>query len=111
MLLAALDTTIVTTALPTIAEHFHSTSGYIWVGSAYLLSTAASVTTFGKLSDIWGRRPILLIACAIFFIGSLLCAIAINIGMLIAARAIQGMGSGAMLTLVNIVICDLFSQR
>jgi MFS family permease len=69
------------------------------------------VTSLGKLSDIWGRRPLLLAACATFFIGSLLCAVAVNVGMLIAARAIQGVGSGGMLTLVNIVICDLFSLR
>jgi EmrB/QacA subfamily drug resistance transporter len=109
--LAALDTTIITTALPTISEHFHSNAGYTWIGSAYLLANAASTPSWGKFSDIWGRQPILLIASMIFFIGSLLAAISVNIGMLIVARAIQGIGGGGLIILVNICISDLFSMR
>jgi MFS family permease len=109
--LAALDTTIVTTALPTISEHFHSNAGYTWIGSAYLLANAASTPSWGKFSDIWGRKPILLMAAGIFFIGSTLCATAVNIGMLITARAIQGIGGGGLIILVNISISDLFSMR
>jgi sugar phosphate permease len=109
--LAALDTTIITTALPTISEHFHSNAGYTWIGSAYLLANAASTPSWGKFSDIWGRKPILLVAAGIFFIGSLLAAISVNIGMLITARAIQGIGGGGLIILVNICISDLFSMR
>lgn len=109
--LAALDVTIITTALPTISEHFQSSAGYTWIGSAYMLATAASTPSWGKFSDIWGRKPILLLAMAIFFLGSLLCAVSINIGMLITARAIQGIGGGGLVTLVNIAISDLFSMR
>jgi len=109
--LAALDTTIITTALPTISEYFHSNAGYTWIGSAYLLANAASTPSWGKFSDIWGRKPVLLIAAAVFFIGSLLAAVSINIGMLIAARAIQGIGGGGLIILVNICISDLFSMR
>lgn len=109
--LAALDTTIVTTALPTISEYFHSNAGYTWIGSAYLLANAASVCAWGKISDIWGRKPILLVAVSIFFTGSTLCATSVNIGMLITARAIQGIGGGGLLVLVNISIGDLFSMR
>jgi predicted MFS family arabinose efflux permease len=109
--LAALDTTIITTALPTISEHFHSNAGYTWIGSAYLLANAASTPSWGKFSDIWGRKPILLVAAAIFFIGSLLAAVSVNIGMLITARAIQGIGGGGLIILVNICISDLFSMR
>ncbi|RDW61660.1 MFS multidrug transporter-like protein [Coleophoma crateriformis] len=109
--LAALDTTIVTTALPTISEYFHSSAGYTWIGSAYLLANSASIPSWGKLSDIWGRKPILLGACSVFFIGSTLAATSVNIGMLIAARAIQGIGGGGLLVLVNICISDLFSMR
>jgi MFS family permease len=109
--LAALDVTIVTTALPTISEHFQSTAGYIWIGSAFLLATAASTPTWGKLSDIWGRKPLLLGAVAVFIVGSTLCGAAISIGMLITGRALQGLGAGGLLTLVNIVIGDIFSQR
>ncbi|OBT54653.1 hypothetical protein VE04_05644 [Pseudogymnoascus sp. 24MN13] len=106
--LAALDNTIITTALPTISEHFHSNAGYTWIGSAYLLANAASTPSWGKFSDIWGRKPMLLAAAAIFFIGSLLAATAVNIGMLITARAIQGTGGGGLIVLVNICISDLF---
>src|SRR5450756_2249651 len=88
----ALDTTIITTALPTISEYFHSNAGYTWIGSAYLLANAASTPSWGKFSDIWGRKPILLVAAAIFFIGSLLAGVSVSIGMLIAARAVQGVG-------------------
>ncbi|KIM97822.1 hypothetical protein OIDMADRAFT_203009 [Oidiodendron maius Zn] len=109
--LAALDTSIITTALPTISEHFHSTAGYTWIGSAYLLANAASTPSWGKFSDIWGRKPILLGASIIFFIGSLLAAVSVSIQMLIAARAIQGIGGGGLIILVNICISDLFSMR
>jgi fucose permease len=109
--LAALDTTIITTALPTISEYFHSNAGYTWIGSAYLLANAASTPSWGKFSDIWGRKPVLLIAAAIFFIGSLLAAVSVSIAMLIAARAVQGIGGGGLIILVNICISDLFSMR
>jgi MFS family permease len=63
------------------------------------------------LSDIWGRKPLLLIAVAVFFLGSALCGASVTLIMLIIGRAIQGVGAGGLLTLVNIVIGDLFSQR
>ncbi|ESZ93125.1 hypothetical protein SBOR_6497 [Sclerotinia borealis F-4128] len=109
--LAALDVSIITTALPTISTHFHSDAGYTWIGSAYLLANAASTPSWGKFSDIWGRKPILLIAAGIFFIGSLLAATSVSIGMLIVARAVQGVGGGGLIILVNICISDLFSMR
>jgi len=111
LFLAALDITIITTALPTISEHFHSNAGYTWIGSAYLLANAATTPSWGKISDIWGRKPILLLAAAIFFVGSVLCATSISISILIAARAIQGIGGGGLVVLVNICIGDLFSPR
>lgn len=98
--------------MPTIAEHFHATeSGYTWIGSAYLLAASASVPLWGKLSDIWGRKPIIVIANATFLVGSLICALSVDIGMLIVGRALQGMGGGGLIILVNIVISDLFSMR
>lgn len=109
--LAALDMSIITTALPTIAQHFNSSSGYTWIGSSYLLAVAVATPSWGKFSDIWGRKPILLGAAIIFFVGSALCGAAVNIGMLIAARAIQGVGGGGLIILVNISISDLFSMR
>ncbi|KAL8699864.1 MAG: hypothetical protein Q9201_005760 [Fulgogasparrea decipioides] len=88
--LAAIDTTIITTAVPTIATRFHaSEADYTWIGSAYLLAAAASGPTWGKFSDIWGRKPILLVANIVFLVGSLISALSINIKMLLAGRAIQ----------------------
>jgi hypothetical protein len=109
--LSALDTTIITTALPTISGYFHSDAGYTWIGSAFLLANAASTPSWGKFSDIWGRKPILLAAASVFFVGSLLAGVSVSIGMLIAARAIQGAGGGGLITLSNIAISDLFSMR
>lgn len=110
--LAALDTTIITTAVPTISAHFHSSEAdYTWIGSAYLLAASAAIPTWGKLSDIWGRKPIVLVANAIFFVGSLISALSINIQMLLAGRVIQGTGGGGLIVLANICISDLFSMR
>jgi hypothetical protein len=106
--LGALDVTIVTTALPTISDHFHSSAGYTWIGSAFLLANAASIPSWGKISDIFGRKPMLLLANVIFMVGSLLCAVSYNIGMLIAGRAVQGLGGGGLTILVKIVIGDIF---
>lgn len=111
LFLAALDVSIISTAIPTISAHFNSSQGYVWVGSAYLLGNAAFVPTWGKISDVFGRKPVLLCSVAIFWIGSLLCGIANSMGMLIAARAIQGVGGGGTIVLPNICISDLFSMR
>jgi hypothetical protein len=109
--LAALDVTIVTVAVPRISSDFNSTAGYTWVGSAYLLANAAAAPSWGKISDIWGRKPVLLTAVGVFWIGSLLAGLSVNMGMLIVGRAIQGIGGGGILILVNICISDLFSMR
>ena len=110
--LAALDMTIITTALPTIAAHFNTSgTGYLWIGSAYLIANAATVPSWGKMSDIFGRKPVLLIANIIFLVGSLICALAASIEMLIVGRVFQGVGGGGLMSLVNICIGDLFSER
>lgn len=110
---AALDITIVATALPTIAAHFASPSGYTWIGTAFILAHTATTPSWGKLSDIWGRRPVLLAACAVFFAGSLLCAVVggRQLAAFVAARALQGVGAAGLQTMVNVCIGDLFSQR
>ncbi|KAE9980201.1 hypothetical protein EG328_000435 [Venturia inaequalis] len=110
--LSALDITIITTALPTIAEHMRTNStGFAWIGSAYLLAGAASEPIWAKTSDIFGRKPILMLANATFLAGSIICALATGMTTLITGRVVQGLGSGGLLVLVNILIGDLFSPR
>ncbi|KAL0942766.1 MFS drug [Colletotrichum truncatum] len=110
--LAALDAVIITTALPTIAREVGaSDSGFAWIGAAYLLANAASVPFWGKVSDIFGRKPILIIANVTFMVGSLVGALAGSLTMLVAGRAVQGLGGGGLTALVNIIIGDLFSPR
>lgn len=103
--------TIVATAIPTISADLHSAAGYLWIGGAYLLANAAGAPVWAKVSDIWGRKPILLVAVAIFLGSSIMCALAKSMQMLIIARAIQGTAAGGLLQLVNIVISDIFSMR
>jgi hypothetical protein len=111
LFLAALDVSIVVVAIPTITEQFRSTAGYTWIGSSYLLANSAAAPVWGKISDIWGRKPILLCAVSVFWVGSLLSAVSVGMGMLIASRAVQGIGGGGIVILVNICISDLFSMR
>lgn len=111
VLLSALDLTIVTPAIPAIVGSFKSVAGYIWVGSAFILAYTAVTPVWGSLADIWGRKPIMLIALAIFLAGSLLCALAPQMDALIAGRAVQGLGASGMGMMVNIIICDTFSLR
>lgn len=111
LFVAALDISIVTVSIPAIALEFQSTVGFTWIGSAYLLANASTAPVWGKISDIWGRKPILLLAVVVFWIGSLLCALSVSMTMLIVSRAIQGMGGGGIIILVNVCIGDLFSPR
>jgi len=85
-LLSALDLTAVGTALPTITEDLHGGSEYVWVGSAYALSSTAILPLSGRLADIFGRRPVMLLSITLFAIGSALAGAAQNMNMMIAAR-------------------------
>ena len=109
--LSALDLTITTTAVPAIVGSFKSEIGYVWVGSAYILAYAAITPIWGSVADIWGRKPIMVTAVAIFLVGSLLCALAPDMDVLIAGRAIQGLGASGMSIMVNVIISDMFSLR
>jgi len=111
MFITALDQTIVATAIPTITYDLNSASGYVWIGGAYLLSCAASGPIWAKLSDIFGRKPIILMAVGLFFASSILCAKASSMKMLIVGRTFQGVGGGGLAPLVMITISDLFSIR
>lgn len=84
----------------------------VWLFSNFFsLFDTAATPSWGKISDIFGRKPVLLIANVIFLVGSLLCAVSVSIKMLIGSRVVQGIGGGGLLTLVNICISDLFSIR
>ncbi|KAJ7661600.1 major facilitator superfamily domain-containing protein [Mycena polygramma] len=107
--LAALDQTIVATALPTIVAQLGGGSNYSWVGSAYLITAAAFSPAYGKLSDIFGRKLVLYPSILIFLIGSALCGAAKSMTWLILARALQGVGGGGIQQLVQIVIGDIVS--
>jgi MFS family permease len=95
-----------------MAEHMGAgQKGFSWIGSAYLLAGAASEPIWAKVSDIFGRRPILMLANAVFLGGSVLCAVSKHIVILLAGRVVQGLGSGGLLVLSNILIGDLYSPR
>lgn len=111
MLLAALDQTIVSTALKSIVEDFNGLSHYTWVVTAYLLTSTASTPLYGKISDLYGRRPVFQFAIVTFLIGSFLAGAAQNMGQLIAFRALQGLGAGGLMALTFVIIGDLVSPR
>ncbi|KAL9105389.1 MAG: hypothetical protein Q9227_009427 [Pyrenula ochraceoflavens] len=111
VLLSSLDLTIVTPAIPAIVSSFDSVSGYVWIGTAFILASTGITPVWGAVADIWGRRPIILIALTIFLGGSLLCALAPTMDALIAGRTVQGLGASGMGTMVNVIICDTFSLR
>lgn len=111
MLLVALDQTIIATALGKIVEQFDAFDSLAWVVTAYLLTTTITVPIAGKLSDLFGRRGILLIGVAIFTVGSLLSGMSSNIGMLIAWRALQGIGGGIITANAFTIVGDLFAAR
>lgn len=111
MFLGALDQTIVATALPTIGRHFNNLGDLSWVVTAYLLTGTAVTPLYGKLSDIHGRRAMMLAAIGIFILGSLACALAPSMTALVFARALQGLGGGGLMALTQTIIADIVSPR
>src|SRR5215469_12703193 len=111
MFLAALDQTIVATALPTIGRQFHDVSNLSWVITAYLLAGTAVAPVFGTLSDIYGRRAMIITSLSLFIAGSVLCAIAPSLPVLILGRGLQGLGGGGILPIVQTIISDIVSPR
>src|SRR5437899_2153370 len=111
MLLAALDQTIVATALPRIALDLHGIQHYAWVADAYVVTSTVTVPLYGKLSDMFGRRMLFLVSISIFLVGSALCGLSQSMTELIAFRALQGFGAGGILPLAQATIGDLFSAR
>lgn len=111
MLLAALDQTIVSTALPRIANDLHGLSKYSWVATAYLLTSAVSTPLYGKISDMYGRKKIFQSAIIVFLVGSALCGLSQNMTQLIFFRGLQGIGAGGLMTLVLAIVGDVVPPR
>lgn len=124
-ILSALDVTAVSTTLPTITHDLGGDNDFVWVGAAYGLASTAMLPFCGRLADVFGRRPVMMISVAFFFVGSALCGSAQNMNMLIAARselafhrsrhgyltgrllAIQGVGGGGIINMSSIIVSDL----
>jgi EmrB/QacA subfamily drug resistance transporter len=111
ILLAALDQTIVSTALKVIVEDFNGLSNYSWVVTAYLLTSTATTPLYGKISDLYGRRPVYQFSIVVFLIGSFLAGASQNMEQLIAFRAIQGIGAGGLMALTFVIVGDIVSPR
>lgn len=111
LLLSALDQTVVSTALPSIVSDVGGLENLAWVITAYLLTSMASTPVWGKVSDQFGRRSVFIVATSVFIVGSALCGIAQEIAQLIAARAVQGLGAGALYALALAVIADVVPVR
>jgi EmrB/QacA subfamily drug resistance transporter len=109
MLLAALEATVVGTAMPTIVAALGGLAHYSWVFSAYLLTSTVTVPIWGKLSDLFGRRPMFQIGIAVFVCGSAACGFAHSMTFLIVARAVQGLGAGALVPLAMTIIGDIYT--
>jgi len=109
LFLAALDQTIVATALPRIVQEFHGLEHLSWVIAAYLLASAVVVPIYGKLSDIYGRKPFILSAIVLFLVGSVLSGMSQNMLQLVIFRGIQGLGGGAIFANAFAVVGDLFA--
>jgi EmrB/QacA subfamily drug resistance transporter len=111
LFLASLDQTVVGTALPRIVTDLNGASLYAWVVSAYLLSSTITVPIYGKFSDVFGRKPMLMIGVCLFLLGSWLSGASQTMQELVAFRAVQGLGAGALFPLVMAIIGDLYSPR
>ncbi|MCX5043208.1 MFS transporter [Aldersonia sp. NBC_00410] len=111
MLLAALDQTIVSTAIRTIADDLNGYALQVWVTTAYLITATLATPLYGKLSDMYGRKPFYLAAISIFLVGSLLCTTAQSMYELAAFRAFQGLGAGGLLSLALTIMGDIVSPR
>ena len=109
--MAALEATVVSTAMPTVVGELGGLRFYAWVTTAYLVASSVSVPLYGKLADMYGRKPILLLGIALFLAGSAASGAAISMPMLIACRALQGLGAGSMQPIAMTVIGDIFDLK
>ena len=111
MFLAALDQTIVSTAIRTISDDLHGLDLQAWATTAYLITSTIATPIYGKLGDMWGRKKLFMFAITVFIIGSAACSFSTSMYMLAAFRAFQGIGAGGLMTLVLAIIGDIVSPR
>lgn len=111
LFLAAVESTVVATAMPTIVAHLGGLSSYSWVFSAYMLTSTTTVPLYGKLSDLYGRRRLYFISMSLFLVGSILSGLSQTMGQLIFFRALQGLGAGGVMPLAFIMIGDMLSLK
>lgn len=109
LFLAAMEATVVATAMPTIVGQLGGLEQYAWVFSAYMLASTTTVPLYGKLSDLYGRRRLYVFAMILFLAGSILCGLANTMTQLILARGLQGLGAGGIMPLAFILIGEMFS--
>lgn len=109
LFMASMEATVIATAMPTIVSDLGGLAIYSWAFSAYMLASTTTVPVYGKLSDIYGRRPVFAISMAFFLVGSVLCGLSQTMGQLVAFRAIQGLGAGGIIPLVFIIVGDIFN--
>jgi EmrB/QacA subfamily drug resistance transporter len=107
--LVAIDSTIIATAVPSIVKDIGGFSEFPWLFSIYLLAQAVSVPIYGKLSDLFGRKPVVLFGIGLFLLGSIMCGAAWSMGLLIAFRVVQGLGAGAILPTTITIVGDLYT--
>ncbi|MCG3087419.1 MDR family MFS transporter [Sporosarcina cyprini] len=111
MFVGAVEATIVSTAMPAIASDLGGFSRYSWIFSAYLLMSTVTVLIYGKLADLFGRKPIFFIGLTIFLVGSILCGTAGSMELLIVYRLIQGLGAGAVMPIATTIVGDIYSTE
>src|SRR5699024_12028670 len=107
----AIEATIVATSMQSIVCDLQQFSMYSWIFSAYLLSSSVTILLFGKLADMYGRKPIFLFGLAVFIVGSLLGGSSLNMSILIIARFIQGIGAGAIMPIATTIVGDLYEKE
>ncbi|MGZ4496763.1 MAG: MDR family MFS transporter [Nocardioides sp.] len=109
--LVAIDATILATAVPSVVRDLGGFTQFPWLFSVYLLAQAVSVPVYGKVADLYGRKPVMLLGVALFVVGSLLCGVAWGMGSLIAFRAVQGLGAGAVQPMGMTIVGDIYSLQ
>lgn len=109
--LGALDQTIVAVSMPAISAQFHDVNLLAWVISGYMVAMTVAVPIYGKLGDLYGRRPMMLIGMGVFTLASLFCAMAQNMEQLVLARILQGIGAGGMISVSQAIIGDIIPPR